>query len=111
MRSRILRSATALLAAAFLVAPAFAKPVAKNVRISQAAKVGKSQISAGEYRLLIDGSKVTVKKGNQVVAELEGRWEDREAKSAYDSYVLNRNGQLEEVRFQGESRVLILVNN
>lgn len=100
----------AVLAIAALAWPVAAKPVSKKINVVQSAKIGKANISAGEYRLLIDGTQVTIKKGNRVVAEVEGRWEQRETKYMYDSYLVNRNGQLEEVRFAGSDRALVLLN-
>jgi hypothetical protein len=97
----------ALLAAIALAVPAFAKPFAKTISFSQTAKVGKSELKAGEYRLEIEGTKATVQKGKQVVAESEGRWEDRSVKSAYDSLLLGENGQVREVRFAGQTRVFV----
>jgi hypothetical protein len=97
----------ALLAAITLAVPVFAKPVSKTISITQAARVGRADLQAGEYRLLIDGNKVTVQKGRQMVAESEGRWEDRQSKSAYDSVLLGENGQLKEVRFAGKNRVFV----
>jgi hypothetical protein len=97
----------ALLAAIALAVPAFAKPFAKNINISQNAKVGKSQLKAGEYRLQIEGTKATVQQGKQVVAESEGRWEDRSAKSPYDSLLISDSGQVKEVRFAGQTRVFV----
>jgi len=47
----------ALLAAIALTVPAFAKPFAKTINIAQNAKLGKSELKAGEYRLQIDGTK------------------------------------------------------
>ncbi len=97
----------ALLAAIALAIPAFAKPFAKTINISQAAKLGKSELTAGEYRLQIEGNKATVQKGKQVVAESEGRWEDRSTKSVYDSVVIAATGQVMEVRFAGQTRVFV----
>jgi hypothetical protein len=97
----------ALLAALALTIPAFAKPFSKTITFSQTAKLGKSELKSGEYRLEIDGSKATVQKGKQVVAESEGRWEDRSAKSAYDSVLIGENGQVKEVRFAGQARVFV----
>jgi hypothetical protein len=101
-----LRSA-ALLAVVALAVPVFAKPVSKTINIPQAAKVGKADLQAGEYRLLIDGNKATVERGNRVVAESEGRWEDRDTKSNYDAVLLGDNGQVKEVRFSGQKRVFV----
>lgn len=97
----------ALLAAVALAAPAFAKPFAKNISLAQTAKLGKAQLQAGEYRLQIDGTKATVQKGGKIVAESEGRWEDRSAKSYYDSLLIDENGQVKEVRFAGQTRVFV----
>jgi hypothetical protein len=97
----------ALLAAIAVAVPAFAKPFSKTINITQAAKLGKSDLRAGEYRLLIDGNKATVQKGKEVVAESEGRWEDRSTKSNYDSLLLGENGQVKEVRFAGQTRVFV----
>jgi len=97
----------ALLAAVALAVPAFAKPFAKTITFSQTAKLGKSELKSGEYRLEIDGTKATLQKGKQVVAESEGRWEDRSAKYAYDSVLIGENGQVMEVRFAGQARVFV----
>src|SRR6266403_4834206 len=97
----------ALLAAIALAMPAFAKPFTKTINISQTAKLGKSELKAGEYRLEIEGNKAIVQKGKQVVAESGGRWEDRSTKSTYDSLLLGENGQVREVRFAGQTRVFV----
>jgi len=97
----------ALLAVLAIAFPAFAKPFVKTINITQAAKVGKASLQAGEYRLVIDGTKATVQKGNQAVAESEGRWEDRDNKSAYDAVLLGADGQVREVRFSGQKRVFV----
>jgi hypothetical protein len=97
----------ALLAAITLAIPAFAKPFSKTINIAQAAKLGKSELKAGEYRLQIEGTKATVQKGKEVVAESEGRWEDRSTKPNYDSVLLSETGQVKEVRFAGQTRVFV----
>ena len=104
--NRLLRS-LALLAAIALAVPAFAKPFAKTINLAQTAKLGKSELKAGEYRLQIDGNKATVQRGKQTLAESEGRWEDRSDKSAYDSVLVGENGQVREVRFAGQTRVFV----
>ncbi len=97
----------ALLAIIAVAVPAFAKPVSKTINIAQTAKLGKSELKAGEYRLEIEGNKATVQKGKHVVAESEGRWEDRSAKADYDGLLLGENGQVREVRFAGKTRVFV----
>jgi hypothetical protein len=107
MKSRSFLRSVALLAVVALAVPVFAKPVSKTINIAQPAKVGKVDLKAGEYRLLIDGNKATVQKDKKVVAESEGRWEDREVKSSYDAVLLGDSGQVKEVRFAGEKRVFV----
>jgi hypothetical protein len=107
MKSNRLLGSLVLSAAMAMAIPVFAKPVSKTINITQAAKLGKADLVAGEYRLLIDGNKATVQKGRSVVAESEGRWEDRETKSNYDSVLLGDNGQVKEVRFSGQKRVFV----
>jgi len=97
----------ALLTAIALAIPAFAKPFTKTINIAQTAKLGKAELKAGEYRLQIDGNKATVQRGKEVVAESEGRWEDRSVRSSYDSVLLSESGQVREVRFAGQSRVFV----
>ena len=96
-----------LFVALAMVVPVFAKPFTKTINISQAAKVGKASLEAGEYQLSIDGNKATVQKGKNTVAESEGRWEEREAKSQYTSILVGENGQVREVRFAGQKKVFV----
>ena len=97
----------ALLAAIALAVPAFAKPFTKTINIAQTARLGRVELKAGEYRLQIDGNKATVQRGKEIVAESEGRWEDRSTKSNYDSVLLSESGQVKEVRFAGQNRVFV----
>ena len=108
MFSKSLVRTIALAAAVALAVPLFAKPITKTINISQPAKFGKAELKAGEYTLLIDGSKVTVKKGKDVLAETEGRWEERDAKAPYNSVLVGPDGAIKEVRFSGNRNVLVL---
>ena len=107
MKSKSFLRSLALLAVVALAVPAFAKPISKMISIPQAAKFGKADLQAGEYRLLIDGNKATVQRGKNVVGESEGRWEERDSKSNYDAVLLGENGQVKEVRFSGQKRVFV----
>ncbi|HWZ96339.1 MAG TPA: hypothetical protein VN025_01120 [Candidatus Dormibacteraeota bacterium] len=107
MKSNAIVRTVALLAALCVSVPVFAKPFVKTINITQTAKVGQTTLQAGEYRLSIDGNKVTVQHGKDQVAQSEGRWEDRETKSDYDAVLLGENGQVKEVRFSGQKRVFV----
>lgn len=90
-----------------MAVPVFAKPISKTININQSATVGTAKLEAGEYRLMIDGDKATVQKGKQVVAQSNGRWEERDTKSVYDAVLLNNTGQVSEVRFAGQKKVFV----
>ena len=107
MKINSIHRTAALFVALAMVVPVFAKPLTKTINISQAAKVGKASLEAGEYQLSIDGTKATVQKGKNTVAESEGRWEEREAKSQYTSILVGENGQIREVRFAGQKKVFV----
>jgi hypothetical protein len=107
MKSQLLVRSIVLLAVVALAVPVFAKPINKTINIPSAAKLGQADLQAGEYRLMIDGTKASVQKGSQVVAQSEGRWEDRDSKSPYDAVLLNDKGRVTEVRFSGQKRVFV----
>lgn len=107
MRSKFFLRCVAVLALAALAVPVFAKPISRDISLSHAVKFGKADVQAGDYRLLVDGEKVKLMKGSKVVAELEAKWEQRDTPSPYTAVLINRFGEIEEVRFRGDSRVLV----
>lgn len=107
MKSNTLVRSTALLGALCLAVPLFAKPFVKTLSISQPAKVGQVMLQAGEYKFSIDGDKVTVQRGREQVAQSEGRWEERNTKSDYDSVLVSADGHVKEVRFSGQKKVFV----
>ncbi|HYL61193.1 MAG TPA: hypothetical protein VE077_01120 [Candidatus Methylomirabilis sp.] len=106
MKQSILRS-LAVGAALACAVPLLAKPISKTINITQTTKIGKADLRAGEYRLLIDGNKATVEKDGHALAECEGRWEDRSTKAPNDSVLVGADGQVKEVRFAGKTRVFV----
>jgi hypothetical protein len=96
-----------LLAVAAVAVPTFAKPTATTITIGKSAKIGKADLQAGEYKLMIDGDKATVEKGKSVVAESAGRWEDRDSKAANNTLLIGDDGRVKEVRFAGKSKVFV----
>lgn len=107
MKSNSFLRSVVLLAVVAMAVPVFAKPISKTININQSATVGTAKLEAGEYRLMIDGDKATVQKGKQVVAQSNGRWEERDTKSVYDAVLLNNTGQVSEVRFAGQKKVFV----
>jgi len=108
MRMKSVIRSIAVLAVVALAVPAMAKPISKSINLGQPAKIGSTQLTVGDYRLLIDGNKVTVQRGKQVVAQAEGRWDQRSEKARYSSVLLGPDGQVREIRFAGDDRVLMI---
>lgn len=99
-----------MLAMLAVALPVNADPVAKSIDLRVPAKIGRTQLDVGTYKILIDGTKVTVKQNNKVIAETTGEFVERPKKQENNAVVVSRTGQLEEVRFQGDKRVLVLNN-
>jgi hypothetical protein len=101
--------ANLVLAGALAVAiPAFAKPMSTTLPITHNVKVGQTEIKAGDYRFLIDGNHLTVLNGKKAIAEADGRWEERDSKSQYNSVVSNADGKVIELRFEGKKTVFVI---
>lgn len=88
--------------------PAFAKPVTSSLAISRSAHIGQAQLKSGDYKVKIDGNHLTLMSLNKVVAEADGRWEDRDAKAEYTSVVSDASGNIMELRFSGKKSVFVL---
>jgi len=108
MKASVLVRIFALLVVVALAAPAFAKPVNKDFSITRKTRFGGTELAAGQYRLLVDGTKVTVKQGNKVLAEVEGQLEQRAQKATQTSVMQGPNGEVREIRFRGDNRVLVI---
>ena len=108
MLSKSLVRIIVLLAVVALAIPGTAKPVSKNITLWQPARLGQSQLEAGDYRLLIEGTKVTVQRGKQVVAVVEGQWEQRNTKAQRSAIVIGEGGVVKEIRFAGDKQVLVI---
>ena len=108
MKSRSLLGNLVLCGALAIAVPVLAKPMSTTLPLTHSAKVGQTDLKAGEYRFLIDGNHLTILHGRSQVAEAEGRWEDRDAKSEYTGIVSNEDGKVMELRFAGKKSVFVL---
>lgn len=98
-----------VLAAALAVSvPAFAKPMVKSVALSGQTRVGQSSLQAGQYNFRFDGNHLTVQRNNKVVAESEGRWEQRTVKPENTQVVTGEDGKILEIRLAGKADVFVL---
>jgi hypothetical protein len=108
MNRKSLLANVVLFGALAVAVPLFAKPMSTNVPLTHTVTVGQAQLSAGDYRFLIDGNHMTIFKGKVLVAQSEGRWEDRDHKAPYTEIVSNADGKLLELRFEGKKSVFVL---
>lgn len=99
-----------LLAAVAIAVPAFAKPMNKSLPLNHEVHLGKYDVKAGDYNVLIDGNHLTLKKNNKVVAEADGRWEERNAKSTYTEILSDNDGKVLELRFAGNKSAFVLTD-
>ncbi len=108
MQGKSIRTTLALLAVTAMVVPASARPISKGVTLSRPATIGGKQLSAGDYKILVDGTNVTIEQNHKAVAEVEGRWESRDRKYDETAIVIGSAGQIKEIRFAGDNRALVL---
>ena len=108
MKSKSLLANLVLCGALAVATPLFAKPMSTTVPLAHNVKVGQTDLKAGNYRFLIDGTHLTVFVGKNNVAEAEGKWEDRDTKAPYTEVVSNTDGKLLELRFEGKKSVFVL---
>ena len=108
MKSKSLLANLVLFAALAVAVPLLAKPVSTTLPLTHNVRVGQTEVKAGDYRFLIDGAHLTVLNGKKLVAEAEGRWEDRDRKSQYTEIISTSDGKLIELRFEGKKSVFVL---
>lgn len=108
MKSKSLFGSLLLTAALAVAIPVFAKPMSTSLPVSHTVRFGQADVKTGDYRLLIDGNHLTILNGRKTIAEAEGRWEERDAKSQYTEILSDGDGQVKELRFAGKKSVFVL---
>ncbi|HVN07629.1 MAG TPA: hypothetical protein VMV61_01560 [Patescibacteria group bacterium] len=91
----------ALVATFALAFPVLAHPDRASVILSQTCQVGKSTLSPGNYKLEINGDKVTFLQKGRVVAEATGEWKKTPGVADNSSVTLNAEGRVIEIRIGG----------
>lgn len=96
-----------LVAFAVAISPRFAgaknsKDISATMDILTTTSLGGKTLKPGSYKVIVDGSTVTVKSGNKVAAEAPATWKDGSAKSQYSSIVTDAKG-IEEIHFEGKT--------
>jgi hypothetical protein len=110
MRIPLMVRCLVVVAVLALALPAAPKPVSKSIDLLVPAKVGRTNLDVGQYKVHIDGNKVTVEKAGRTLVETTGEFAERPIKQRNNSVLVGSNGELLEIRFAGDKRVLILNN-
>jgi hypothetical protein len=114
-RKMLYGTITATLALA-LVLPSFAtsafakessRIVKTSIMLAAPASLGGTSLKAGQYSVITNGSKVTLKLDGKVVAQAPAEWAD--AKAKFDlSGVEIEGDNIREIRFGGQARYLVI---
>ena len=109
---RLLASVLALaLAISAWVAPASAKEtkaIAKtNITLFSTRMLAGKELKAGNYEVIADEAKVTLKKDGKVIAEANAQWMDGQGKVS-DTSVVTDGDNIREIHFGGKSRYVVI---
>jgi hypothetical protein len=108
MRTNRWKSVVAVLALAMIVTPVFAKPVMKTVTIAANQKIAGKELKNDDYTFIVDDTKMVVELRHKPIAEVTGRWEPRDTKYTANTVVSGPDGQIMELRFEGEKRAFVI---
>ena len=108
MRFKSLKYVVALLALMAFAIPSFAKDINRIITLNSETKIAGKTLKTGDYTFKVSGNKLTIEVNHKVVAEASGRWESRDSKWSADSLVSGADGQVQEVRLEGEKGVFII---
>ena len=104
-----------LFATASLLAPVIAsarpkaedKPVVKKgLQLDDRATVDGKTLMPGDYKVLVNGNKVSLELDGKVVATASCAWKTTPNKSMYDSTALSASNSIQEMRFAGSNQAL-----
>jgi hypothetical protein len=102
---------TLALALPLLAVPGFARTttstaVKSTFTLADPAMLGGKTLKPGQYSVTADESKVTLKQGDKIVAEMPAQWVDGKDKQSRTTLVLEGN-QIQEIRFGGQTRYVV----
>jgi hypothetical protein len=77
------------------------KTVSTNMDIVTATSLGGKPVKPGTYRVVADGSTVTLERGNKVIAQAPAEWKDADGNASYSSVVTDSQG-ITQFHFEGK---------
>lgn len=100
--SLVLASVLATALAAQTASAKDSKTISTDMDIATATSLGGKPVKPGSYRVIADGSTVTLKRGNKVIAEAPAEWKDGDDKAGYSSVVTDGQG-ITQIHFEGRA--------
>src|SRR5580692_6258336 len=77
--------------------------ITANLKLTAPTTVGTTQLAAGDYKVIADGSKAKFQQGNKVVAEVPCTLKDFNGKINETTFVLDNN-KLTEIQVAGKTK-------
>jgi len=110
MSRRSLSLFLAIMAAATMSVSVWAKndsgdAITAKVKFTSATIVAGTQLAAGEYKVIADGTKAKFEQGNKVVAEVPATLKDFSGKINETTFILDNN-KLTEIQVSGKSKTI-----
>jgi len=117
MQHRSIVRFTALFLALALILPAVSSlalakdskgTVKSEIIIASTVWLAGKELKAGQYSVVVDGTKATVSREGKTIVEAPIQWQDGRAKSPSSAVVLEGN-QVKEIRFSGQTRAAVVL--
>ncbi len=96
----------ALLLVLALTVPALANTVRTTITLISPVKLAGTRLKPGDYELVADEAKVTVKHNGKIVCECKAEWAEAKSKTQATSLILDGD-EVREIRFGGKTRYLL----
>lgn len=78
----------------------------KTIHLNQPATVDGKTLKPGEYKVVIEGDKVSFERDGKTVVTANCDWRTIDRKAPYDSTTFSANNVLQELEFQGSNQAL-----
>ena len=79
--------------------------VTANIKLTAATTIGTTQLAAGEYKVIADGSKAKFQQGSKVVAEVPCTLKDATGKDNETTFIIDHD-KLTEIQISGKSKMI-----
>jgi len=108
MSRRLLPVVLAIMALTTMGVSAWAKndsgdTITTNLKLTVPTTVGTTQLAAGDYKVIADGSKAKFQRGNKVIAEVPCTLKDSNVKTNETTFIIDHD-KLTEIQVSGKTK-------